>query len=208
MPLPRAGHPTARAVKASAPLKTAARRPLVVVVAATPNYLRQASQNLGKYTYSPPQLRRAIPYLYVNNNALPNVSHVSLSLPRPCRTSVSALRSPVSLGVRLEPREASYQLHGSWGGLCVERSRLRVPAALAPASLMSRARIHTAAPHNRSSTLGHPRVPVADRPDAFEGRCSTGPANAHVRNADHPAQPHGFGTTTQTLWHAGRNPTD
>ena len=27
MPLPRAGHPTARAVKASAPLKTAARRP-------------------------------------------------------------------------------------------------------------------------------------------------------------------------------------
>ena len=50
MPLPRAGHPTARAVKASAPLQTAARRPLVVVVvAATPNYLRQASQNLGKY---------------------------------------------------------------------------------------------------------------------------------------------------------------
>ena len=54
MPLPRAGHPTARAVKASAPLKTAARRPcvvvvVVVVVAATPNYLRQASQNLGKY---------------------------------------------------------------------------------------------------------------------------------------------------------------
>ena len=56
MPLPRAGHPTARAVKASAPLKTAARRPcvvvvVVVVVAATPNYLRQASQNLGKYIY-------------------------------------------------------------------------------------------------------------------------------------------------------------
>ena len=49
MPLPRAGHPTARAVKASAPLKTAARRPLMVVVAATQNYLRQASQNLGKY---------------------------------------------------------------------------------------------------------------------------------------------------------------
>ena len=51
MPLPRAGHPTARAVKASAPLKTAARRPcvVVVVVAATPNYLRQASQNLGKF---------------------------------------------------------------------------------------------------------------------------------------------------------------
>ena len=43
-------------VKARAPLQTAARRPLVVVVvvvvvvvAATPNYLRQASQNLGKY---------------------------------------------------------------------------------------------------------------------------------------------------------------
>ena len=53
----------------------------------------------------------------------------------------------------------------------------------------------TAAPHNRSSTLGHPRVPVADRPDAFEGRCSTGPAGAHVRNAGHPAQPHGIVTT-------------
>ena len=53
MPLPRAGRPTARAVKASAPLQTAARRPLVVVVvAATPNYLRQASQNLGKYSSS------------------------------------------------------------------------------------------------------------------------------------------------------------
>ena len=58
MPLPRAGRPTARAVetvKASAPLQTAARRPLVVVVvvvAATPNYLGQASQNLGKYSLS------------------------------------------------------------------------------------------------------------------------------------------------------------
>ena len=56
MPLPRAGHPTARAVKASAPLKTAARRPCVVVVVVvrtpTPNYLRQASQNLGKYACS------------------------------------------------------------------------------------------------------------------------------------------------------------
>ena len=68
---PTQGHPesppgkplrqsTARAVesvKASAPLQTAARRPLVVVVvvvvvvvATTPNYLRQASQNLGKYS--------------------------------------------------------------------------------------------------------------------------------------------------------------
>ena len=60
---------------------------------------------------------------------------------------------------------------------------------------LSRARIHTAGLLNRSSTLGHPRVPVADRPDAFEGRCSTGPAGAHVRNADHPAQPHGIVTT-------------
>ena len=75
-------------------------------------------------------------------------------------------------------------------------------AALPPVSLMSRARIHTAAPPNQSSTLVHPRVPVADRPDTFEGRCPTGPANAHVRNADHPAQPHGFGTTLKpwTCW--------
>ena len=63
MPLPRAGHPTARAVKASAPLKTAARRPcvvvvVVVVVAATPNYLRQASQNLGKYPQDTQPLSR------------------------------------------------------------------------------------------------------------------------------------------------------
>ena len=70
-----------------------------------------------------------------------------------------------------------------------------VPAALALVSLMSRARIHAAGLLNRSSTLGHPRVPVADRPDAFEGRCSTGPTGAHVRNADHPAQPHGIVTT-------------
>ena len=55
MPLPT-GPATRRlgleSVKASAPLPTAARRPcvvVVVVVAATPNYLRQASQNLGKY---------------------------------------------------------------------------------------------------------------------------------------------------------------
>ena len=44
------------------------------------------------------------------------------------------------------------------------------PAALAPVSLMSRARIHTAGLPSRSSTLGHHSVPVADRPDAFEGR--------------------------------------
>ena len=42
MPLPRAGRPTARAVKASAPLKTAARRPLVVVVAAKLRITSQA----------------------------------------------------------------------------------------------------------------------------------------------------------------------
>ena len=57
------------------------------------------------------------------------------------------------------------------------------------------AKIHTAGLPNRSSTLGHHRVPVADRPDAFEGRCSTGSTGAHVRNADHPAQPHGIVTT-------------
>ena len=70
-----------------------------------------------------------------------------------------------------------------------------LPAASAPVILMSRARMHTAGLPNRSSTLGHHRVPVADRPDAFEGRCSTGPTGAHVRNADHPAQPHGIVTT-------------
>ena len=70
-----------------------------------------------------------------------------------------------------------------------------MPAALAPVSLMSRASKRTAGLPNRSSTLGHHRVPVADRPDAFEGRCSTGSTGAHVRNADHPAQPHGIVTT-------------
>ena len=58
MPLPRAGRPTARAVesvKASAPLQTAARRPLVVVVVVVVvrRQLRITSgrlpQNLGKY---------------------------------------------------------------------------------------------------------------------------------------------------------------
>ena len=50
---PPDGSGGSESVKASAPLQTAARRPLVVVVvvvAATPNYLRQASQNLGKYS--------------------------------------------------------------------------------------------------------------------------------------------------------------
>ena len=91
-------------------------------------------------------------------------------------------------------REAAICAAGpSWGP--AGRLLALLCVSLAPVSLMSRARIHTAAPPNRSSTLEHPKVQVADRPDAFEGRCSTGPANAHVRNADHPAQPHGFGTT-------------
>ena len=95
-------------------------------------------------------------------------------------------------------REAAICAAGSsWGpvGRLLALLCVSSPAALAPVSLMSRASIHTAAPPNRFSTLGHPKVPVADRPDAFEGRCSTGLSGAHVRNADHPAQPHGIVTT-------------
>ena len=53
-------------MKASAPLQTAARKDLVVVVvvvvvvAATPNYLWQASQNLGKYFTIPYRLGRSV----------------------------------------------------------------------------------------------------------------------------------------------------
>ena len=52
---PPDGSGAVESVKASAPLQTAARRPLVMVVVVvvvrtpTPNYLRQTSQNLGKY---------------------------------------------------------------------------------------------------------------------------------------------------------------
>ena len=46
----------------------------------------------------------------------------------------------------------------------------------------------------------HHRVLVADRSDAFEDRCSTGLAVAHVRNDDdHPAQLHGIVTTLKML---------
>eukprot|EP00964_Phaeocystis_antarctica_P094359 scaffold61115_cov62-Phaeocystis_antarctica.AAC.1 len=55
---------------------------------------------------------------------------------------------------------------------------------------------------NRSSTLGRHRVPAADRPAAFEDRCSTGPSVAHVRNDDHPAQLHGI-VTTLKRWACG-----
>lgn len=60
-------------VKASAPLPTAARRPcVVVVVAATPNYLRQASQNLGKYT---PQYTHELPRARLYKPAAPPALH-------------------------------------------------------------------------------------------------------------------------------------
>ena len=65
-----------------------------------------------------------------------------------------------------------------------------------------RNRTHAGAPPNRSSTLGRHRVPAADRPDAFEDRCSTGLAVAHLRNDDHPAQPHGI-VTTLKRWACG-----
>ena len=58
---------------------------------------------------------------------------------------------------------------------------------------------------NRSSTLRRHRVPAADRPDAFEDRCSTGLAVAHLRNDDHPAQPHGI-VTTLKRWACGWEP--
>ena len=68
-----------------------------------------------------------------------------------------------------------------------------------------RRRTHAGAPPNRSSTLGRHRVPAADRPDAFEDRCSTGLAVAHLRNDDHPAQPHGI-VTTLKRWACGWEP--
>ena len=68
--------------------------------------------------------------------------------------------------------------------------------------LMPRARILAVASPNRSCTLGRHRVPAADRPAAFEDRCSTGPSVAHVRNDDHPAQLHGI-VTTLKRWACG-----
>eukprot|EP00964_Phaeocystis_antarctica_P087368 scaffold55420_cov62-Phaeocystis_antarctica.AAC.4 len=62
--------------------------------------------------------------------------------------------------------------------------------------------IHAVASPNRSSTLGRHRVPAADRPAAFEDRCSTGRSVAHVRNDDHPAQLHGI-VTTLKRWACG-----
>ena len=82
-----------------------------------------------------------------------------------------------------------------------------VPAALAPVSLMSRARIHTAAPHNRSSTLGHPRVPgqivqarlkVDARLDPPALMCAT----LAIRLSLTASSPH------SDPGHADRNPTD
>eukprot|EP00964_Phaeocystis_antarctica_P069246 scaffold42038_cov73-Phaeocystis_antarctica.AAC.1 len=86
---------------------------------------------------------------------------------------------------------------------------LAMPAAVPPVSLIPRAKIHAVASPNRSSTLGRHRVPAADRPAAFEDRCSTGPSVAHVRNDDHPAQLqaslHGIVTTLKRWGHAGGN---
>jgi len=80
-----------------------------------------------------------------------------------------------------------------------------VPAAVPPVGHQPRRRTHAVAPPNRSSTLGRHRVPAADRPDAFEDRCSTGLAVAHLRNDDHPAQPHGI-VTTLKRWACGWEP--
>ena len=84
--------------------------------------------------------------------------------------------------------------HGGWQ-----------PAAVPPVGHQPRRRTHAGAPPNRSSTLGRHRVPAADRPDAFEDRCSTGLAVAHLRNDDHPAQPHGI-VTTLKRWACGWEP--
>ena len=99
---------------------------------------------------------------------------------------------------------------GSLGKVAV----LAVPAAavstnpyrrVPPVGHQPRRRTHAVAPPNRSSTLGRHRVPAADRPDAFEDRCSTGLAVAHLRNDDHPAQPHGI-VTTLKRWACGWEP--
>ena len=76
------------------------------------------------------------------------------------------------------------------------------PAAVPPVGHQPRRRTHAAAPPNRSSTLGRHWVPTADRPDAFKDRCSTSLAVAHLRNDDHPTQPHGI-VTTLKRWACG-----
>ena len=77
-----------------------------------------------------------------------------------------------------------------------------VPAAVPPVGHQPRRRTHAAAPPNQSSTLGRHWVPTADRPDAFKDRCSTSLAVAHLRNDDHPTQPHGI-VTTLKRWACG-----
>ena len=77
-----------------------------------------------------------------------------------------------------------------------------LPAAVPPVGHQPRRSTHAAAPPNRSSTLGRHWVPTADRPDAFKDRCSTCLAVAHLRNDDHPAQPHGI-VTTLKRWACG-----
>ena len=84
--------------------------------------------------------------------------------------------------------------HGGWQ-----------PAAVPPVGHQPRRRTHAAAPPNRSSSLGRHWVPTADRPDAFKDRCSTSLAVAHLRNDDHPAQPHGI-VTTLKRWACGWEP--
>ena len=72
----------------------------------------------------------------------------------------------------------------------------------APVGHKPRRRTHAAAPPNRSSTLGRHWVPTPDRPDAFKDLCSTSLAVAHLRNDDHPAQPHDI-VTTLKRWACG-----
>ena len=102
-----------------------------------------------------------------------------------------------------------YGVRAMWS----ERSRLRrlgtapgslgkVPAAVPPVGHQPRRSTHAAAPPNRSFTLGRQWVPTADRPDAFKDRCSFCFAVAHLRNDDHPAQPHGI-VTTLKRWACG-----
>ena len=88
--------------------------------------------------------------------------------------------------------------------LCL-RDHAAFTAAVPPVGHQPRRRTHAAAPPNRSSTLGRHWVPTADRPDAFKDRCSTSLAVAHLRNDDHPTQPHGI-VTTLKRWACGWEP--